>query len=304
MTLAGLNSVNLSQMNTFQQFILFLLLILGSAIFVSMAVVFVRLKAFEKQFTKIVEEERKKRKDRGGGLRRRLTTVARPSKQTGSEVNGGVLKERSTTSATHPNDLEKGGEISPIPEESSDRSDNQEVKKNGLKLDTRVGQNEAQPDNPATPFSPNGGITRGERRVTFGPSPSSTSRPKIAPIGKIFSMQGVGARHDLPNYPRHIAKAFVDAPPNQDDSKDWWGTIVHRFILPPGGFVDRNSQFSKLTLKERERIGGIEWRALVILAVVVPLYFVSWQFLAAIGLGAWVANHGRSLTEVNGLNPW
>lgn len=304
MTLAGLNSVNLSQMNTFQQFILFLLLILGSAIFVSMAVVFFRLKTFEKRFTKIVEEQRKKRKDQGSGLRRRFTTASKPSKQTGSEVNGGVLKGRSTTLATRPDDLEKGGGISPIAEENSDKSDDHVVK-NGLRLDTRVGQNEAQPGDAATPFSPTGGITRGERRVTFEPSPTSTSRPKIAPISKIFSMQGVGARHDLPNYPRHIAKAFVDAPQNQDDdSKDGWGDLVYRFILPPGGFLDRNSQFSKLTLKERESIGGIEWRALVILAVVVPLYFVSWQFLGAIGLGAWVANHGRSLTETNGLNPW
>lgn len=39
MTEAGLNTINLSQMNTFQQFILFLLILLGSAIWVSIAVV-------------------------------------------------------------------------------------------------------------------------------------------------------------------------------------------------------------------------------------------------------------------------
>ncbi|KAL9614202.1 MAG: hypothetical protein Q9167_001290 [Letrouitia subvulpina] len=303
MTLAGLNSINLSQMNTFQQFILFLLLMLGSAIFVSMAVVFVRLKAFEKKFTHIVEEQRQKRRDRGGGLRKRLTMVSRPSKQTGSEVNGGVLKGRSTTSATHPeqsmdvDDLEKGGKVTPIPKESIDRSDGQKLA-NGLRLDTRVHPNEVQPDDAATPVSPNGGIARRGRVVTFIPSPTSTSPPKIAPLRQIFSMQGVGARHDLPNRPRHIAEVLV-APqtlPNQD--KSWEDYLMHRFNIP--GLLGRNSQFSKLTLKERERIGGIEWRALVVLAVVVPLYFISWQFLAAIGMGAWVANHGRNLTQANG----
>ena len=42
MTEAGLNTVNLSELNTFQQFILFLLIMLGSAILVSIAVLQVR----------------------------------------------------------------------------------------------------------------------------------------------------------------------------------------------------------------------------------------------------------------------
>ena len=64
MTEAGLNTVNLSQLNTFQQFILFLLILLGSAIWVSIAVVHVRRKAFERRFKNIVEQERQRRRNR------------------------------------------------------------------------------------------------------------------------------------------------------------------------------------------------------------------------------------------------
>ena len=59
MTLAGLNTVNLSSLNTFHQFLLFCLVQLGSAIFVSAFVVHVRRKAFDRKFLD-VEERRGK----------------------------------------------------------------------------------------------------------------------------------------------------------------------------------------------------------------------------------------------------
>lgn len=42
MTEAGLNTINLSELNTFQQFILFFLIMIGSAILMSIAVLKVR----------------------------------------------------------------------------------------------------------------------------------------------------------------------------------------------------------------------------------------------------------------------
>ncbi|KAF2170058.1 hypothetical protein M409DRAFT_64432 [Zasmidium cellare ATCC 36951] len=74
MTLAGLNTVNLSTLNTFQQFWLFLLIILGSAILVSSVVVGVRRAAFEKKF-KDIFENRKHKRDRSWSRRGRTCTV-------------------------------------------------------------------------------------------------------------------------------------------------------------------------------------------------------------------------------------
>ncbi|KAF2483418.1 cation transport protein-domain-containing protein [Neohortaea acidophila] len=59
MTEAGLNPVNLSALNTFQQVLLFLLILAGSPVFVSAFVVHVRKKAFERRF--LDEKERRKK---------------------------------------------------------------------------------------------------------------------------------------------------------------------------------------------------------------------------------------------------
>ncbi|OQO11850.1 hypothetical protein B0A48_03577 [Cryoendolithus antarcticus] len=64
MTLAGLNTVNLSTLNTFQQFMLFFLIIIGSAIFVSAFIVHIRRSAFEKKF-KVVTRARRDRTREG-----------------------------------------------------------------------------------------------------------------------------------------------------------------------------------------------------------------------------------------------
>jgi hypothetical protein len=57
MTQAGLNTVNLSSLSTFQQFLLFLHMICGNQIVVSGIVVYIRKRAFEKRF-KIVEKQK------------------------------------------------------------------------------------------------------------------------------------------------------------------------------------------------------------------------------------------------------
>ena len=196
MTLAGLNTVNLSQLNTWQQFMLFLLTILGSAILVSTAVVHVRRKAFERKFKSVVEKERQRLKvqrdvvpDKGLPFtlsrRRSLSTEER-------ELDGVVQRGRTMASKQR----------SPL-------------------------------------------ATLIERRV------------------------------------RGTSKYFQSE-----------------------GRVGRTSQFYSLTLSERERLGGVEYRAVMLLEVIVPVYFVLWQLFGCIGLGAYVATYRADTTLQNGLNPW
>jgi Cation transport protein len=66
----------------------------------------------------------------------------------------------------------------------------------------------------------------------------------------------------------------------------------------------RNAQFFGLSRAEREHLGGVEYRAITLLAWVVPIYFVLWQFLGSLGLGAYTAYHKRAVAEGNGINPW
>ncbi|PMD53149.1 TrkH-domain-containing protein [Hyaloscypha bicolor E] len=61
-TQAGLNTVNLSSLNTFQQCIIFVHIILGNPIFVSAFVVHVRKHAFHTRFRKVAEDKQSKKK--------------------------------------------------------------------------------------------------------------------------------------------------------------------------------------------------------------------------------------------------
>lgn len=110
MTMTGLNTVNLSQLNTFQQFILFILLLLGSPIAVSWGVIFVRLKAFERRFKTIVEEQKRKQKERGS-LRRRITfrsnSVSKRSTALDTTVNGELRGRHDSITSSGKNDNDK-----------------------------------------------------------------------------------------------------------------------------------------------------------------------------------------------------
>lgn len=115
---------------------------------------------------------------------------------------------------------------------------------------------------------------------------------------RVFSMQGVGARGDLPNHPR---RASIPLPPfprlkTEENTGNPWG-------LPPAAFIGRNPQFHSLTLAEREHLGGAEYRAITLLAIIVPMYLVLWQLLGSLGLGAYIARNRASTTLQNGFSP-
>ncbi|KAL6353744.1 hypothetical protein LRP88_12735 [Fusarium phalaenopsidis] len=64
MTATGLTTVNLSQATTGQQVLLFLLIIFGSHIWISICIVYSRKRRFNKRFDEIVREARMRRRDR------------------------------------------------------------------------------------------------------------------------------------------------------------------------------------------------------------------------------------------------
>ncbi|KAL8774047.1 MAG: hypothetical protein Q9209_001155 [Squamulea sp. 1 TL-2023] len=310
MTQTGLNTVNLSAINTFQQFILFLLLLLGSPITVSIGVIFVRLKAFERRFKTIVEEEKRKHKERGS-LRRRMTFQSNSMSKTSTGLDAtanGELRGRHDNAASlekdtaHHKDLEVGNRFPPIEEEKANGAPS---KRETLTIDTSTTGHPLDLDKLDDYIELPNGIRR-KRGITFAQQSPASPTTKVAPLARIFSMQGVGARHDIPNHPlRNARPENILSPVQEHQEKSKFKDLVeliHHFSIP--GFVGRNSHFSGLSIDDRERLGGVEYRTLEVLIIVVPLYYFSWQVLAAIGMGAWIANNGRHLTEENGLNPW
>ena len=294
MTEAGLNTVNLSQMNTFQQFILFLLIILGSAIWVSIAVVHVRRKAFERRFKSIVEEERQRRRSRNTSRRR--ISLPHSHSRSRPEVDGVVVRGRAIPAENNP---PEAGDVNPTHSHNQAPSDgNASVTAHRLpKLESDA--NEIEADNSKLDPANVGQCDTGPiRRITFT-SPASTTRER-----RILSMQGVGARQNVGNHPISSPRPiyFDEVPKTHEENAGRLSFPQHGMAL--GGFIGRNSQFSNLSLAEREKIGGVEYRAVTFLAVIVPLYFVAWQLLGCIGLGAYVASKRADTTEVNAENPW
>lgn len=79
---------------------------------------------------------------------------------------------------------------------------------------------------------------------------------------------------------------------------------IDTFLKQNKVHVGRNGQFHNLTAKEREYLGGVEYRAIKLLIATVTMYFCLWQILGAIALGAWVAVNNPAAAGENAQNPW
>lgn len=82
------------------------------------------------------------------------------------------------------------------------------------------------------------------------------------------------------------------------------GFNINTFLRQNKANIGRNGQFYNLTAQEREYLGGVEYRAIKLLIITVSVYFVLWQLLGSIALGAWVAVNDRSVAKANMQNPW
>lgn len=301
MTLAGLNTVNLSTLNTFQQFWLFLLIILGSAILVSSVVVGVRRAAFEKKF-KDIFESRKHRRERSWSRRGRSWSLSRKTR----EVHDGPF---------HSNDGQDHGDSQETAHESDkimkERSVTPPARRgapemNGISGETGEKLNldspdtlEEQPEEEV--LQPHTSALQFTSDTVFhrrhgSQSPVSTRRRPHS----IFNVQGVGARPtaslNLTTAGRPPSTAPSIHPASQGD--------IGRYFESMEGWISRNSQFHGLTDKERAHLGGYEYRAVKFLSWLVPAYFVLWQLLGCLGCAAWIANNRPDSARSNALNPW
>ncbi|KAF2865092.1 putative cation transporter, partial [Massariosphaeria phaeospora] len=289
MTLAGLNTVNLSTLNTFQQFLLFFLIIIGSAIFVSGFVVHVRKRAFESRLEHIVNLRRRKaeseRRPRHGpaSLARRLSR---------SLSRSDARRILSSPAKSQPH---QAGD----PDEPADgQSDGLEIVQNDhtTALRTEDGANlkhTASLDTYNTPPT----------HITFGPGTYYHAEPGSPPHShrRFMSMRGVGAHANasLKRRSTNMSTPASDVP--LDENVD---LAINHLSFASRGLSSRNSQFHHLSEAEREELGGYEYRAIRLLSWLVPAYSILFQLLGCVGIGAYVAINKPSVARRNGLNPW
>ncbi|KAF4456599.1 high-affinity potassium transport [Fusarium albosuccineum] len=297
----GLNTVDLSDLTTWQQVLLYLLFIIGSALWVSFWTVMARKHAFEKRFEDIVMAERESRKRRAElkatpamkhfpsmkqfPTIKRMMTFDRfkSSPPTTGTLPGLGTRQRTATEAekTDPNDLltttmPMRRAIS-APEESisSDSEDN----------DSNTTTVAAHP-----PPSP----SRGDHIAFANSLARPDDRRESASIYQ-RNDDNSGAVNGDARRPSTAASV------NSNESEDFllhWKKILNKHN------TSKRGQFYDLSSDEREAMGGIEYRALKVMAVAVPLYGFLWQFLCALALGAYINNHRASVATDNAVNPW
>ncbi|KAF5862921.1 hypothetical protein ETB97_010962 [Aspergillus alliaceus] len=135
-------------------------------------------------------------------------------------------------------------------------------------------------------------------------------------------MQSSEGCESSPRTPTHRARLLLDViqKEKEDEGKVVSSKPVHSVLkgvrpavtassarlgaLTLTSTVGHNSAFYHLTKAERRRLGGGEDQAISLLVTIVPLYFVLWQLLGGLGVGAYIASKKATITESNGINPW
>lgn len=119
---------------------------------------------------------------------------------------------------------------------------------------------------------------------------------------RVFPMAGVGARPDARD-PKDAAPSFVAEEERRPSLIESITRGPQKFFFS-NGLISRNSQFHGLTASEREKLGGVEYKAICLLSIIVPLYFILFNMLGFVGLGTWVAVNRPSIARENGLSPF
>ncbi|MCJ1445674.1 MAG: hypothetical protein MMC23_006179 [Stictis urceolatum] len=303
MTQAGLNTVNLSKINTFQQALLLILILVGSTVLVSSMVVHTRKRAFERRFAGVLEEQIKQEK----ALRPNSKPFSRAlsRKRTGASgleqlpIDGVVVRGRAIRSPV--------GELSPDgsmrnPENPDDRPPAER-----LNLVTTAASEEAIHEQAIDSHDPHelylaNGVSEIEpisntgQHIRFVQN-STTPLTSPKPHKRVLSMSGVGVRPELENHPRlaRTPSRPISAESHSREGRGQDRPSTARYF-ESDGVIDRNSQFHSLSSAERERLGGVEYRAVTLLETIILSYYVLWQLIGCLGLGAWIAHNQRETT--------
>ncbi len=284
--------------NTWQQVILFILIIAGSAIFVSIAILHVRKRAFEKKFAELAERRRRLL------LRPRSLTFTwsrrRPSHSGDREaaIASGAVRGRAIPDRPQDDSAEDKASLNP-PERTQSpsnvvaESDTAAISISEVANDEQNGHIRFRDQLPAAEHAQNHLRPRNisRRRTSF------------------LEGRGVGAR-PLDNHPRNALPRTGRYSPDGDNvaveddikSQEKGHSKLSKYLDTVNGYLGRNSQFHGLSEKERKKLGGIEYDAICLLSWVVPLYFFLFQLFGALGLGAWIKVNRPGMALRNGTD--
>lgn len=295
MTEAGLNTVNLSQLTTFQQILLWILIIIGSSIFVSISTVLTRKRVFESRFRDMVKLQKEARRIRkrsmsvievkDAAVKPQLVEASKPS---GTPIDRSDLDSRNGgPKVSSPKDLVASPKKPLVPK--------LEVNAENLQTNAVIGESVSNDGEQ----SPGGGADH-ISFLRYAPSPSLKER-------RVLNFAGVGAHPNATGYKSPYSEGIYNRTNRKDLEEIDDGENLHHWQYPTyltRHTTGRNGQFFGLSKTQREHLGGVEYRAITLLAWIVSIYFVLWQLLGCLALGAYLAHHYASTARENGINPW
>ncbi|KAF6825055.1 cation transporter [Colletotrichum plurivorum] len=264
-TTTGLNTVDVSKTSTAQQVILALMMILGSPVFVSIFTIWLRTRVFEKRFEDIVEAERARRIKKTG------TIVG----MAGAMIGLPVMSSFKASKRKH----KKGRHERQAEADAFQLTSSKSREKGHARRGSQATIHESM-------SGPHGMMDTIEEGQQLDASTSATSAEPLSPTSPITLRRRPLSRGD-------------DSRLSVSEGFDF-----HTFLHENKKSVGRNGQFFDLTEEQREYLGGVEYRALKVLFTIVCVYFVLWQLLGAVALGAWSYVHSQRITAVNAQNSW
>ncbi len=264
-TATGLNTVNLSQLTTFQQVELCILMMIGSQVLISYVTIEFRKHIFKKRFEDIVRMERERRKKKVSGIGAAVgMTGAMFGMPILSSFGKGRARSRSRSSNNAFALASPTTRTFPLEE---------------------VSVPEAQPGSP-----------RGQQHHVGFLEPVQE--------GKSLEGQSATTGHSIYQTQSHQSGATRRRTQPAEIKTTSDGFNVQTFIKEQKRNIGRNGQFFNLSEEQREYLGGVEYRSLKFLSVFVIAYFVLCQLFGAIALGAWMSVHATEDAAVNAQNPW
>ena len=304
MTEAGLNTVNLSQMTTFQQIILWILIIIGSSVFVSISTVLTRKRVFESRFKHVFKMQKEQKRARSSG-RSAGSDVARAREITASERLDVQRKaeepiDRSGSESRHsgPSDPALGIDNGLVAAKLPDKAKGKEIASDDSSTPLT-----AKSKNEISPPHDDGHDPDHITFVQYAPQYPSDGRARR----RVLSFEGVGAHPNSTSFRLPHSEGIT----NRTTAKLDENAILEPEVDPSGiphylnrHTTGRNGQIFGLSRAQREHLGGVEYRAITMLAYVVPVYFTLWQLLGCLGLAAYFAHNKADVARENGINPW
>jgi potassium uptake Trk family protein len=281
--------------NTWQQIMLFILIIMGSAIFVSSAILHIRKRAFENRLEELAAKRTHYIKSMTNKFSRSRRRSSAGQNDHDAAIASGAVRGRAIEDHNIAAEQSRK-DISPS------LSHNEMTRRRSLNLDTAIESEDGAHDTNShirfkNPISPD----RGSNAPGF----------KLRKYhSRVMSGSGVGA-HRMeahPRYARPLPFGLSDSTAVYDEEKhpspSGAPSTIDKYLKTINGYIGRNSQFHNLSEAERRKLGGIEYDAVCLLSWLVPTYFVLLQLFGAIGVGAWMTVNNPSVSRTNGLNPF